>query len=56
MEPEDIAVGVLAVVELGDEVFERCASLVCKLFEENLGLFLCEGAHIGKVRTSGLNL
>jgi hypothetical protein len=54
MEPEDIAVGVGAVVEGCDEVFERGASVVCEFLEENLRFFLCEGAHIGRLCSSGL--
>ena len=55
MEPEDIAVGVGLVVEWCDEVFERRASVVCEFLEENLGLFFREGAHIGKLCSSGFN-
>lgn len=46
MEAEDVAVSVGGVVEGSDEVLERGAGVVCQLGEEDLGLFLCECAHL----------
>jgi hypothetical protein len=56
VKPEDIAIGVWTVIEGRDEVFERGAGVVCKFFEENLRLFFREGAHIGEIYSSRLNL
>ena len=47
VQAEDVAVGVGAVVERRDEVLQRGAGVVCELGEEDLGLFLGEGAHCG---------
>lgn len=45
MKTEDIAIGVGRIIEGRNEVLQRVASIVGKLLEESLGLFLCEGAH-----------
>lgn len=45
---EDIAISVRRVVERRDEVLERGARVVGQLGEQDLGLFFCERAHIGR--------
>jgi hypothetical protein len=56
VKPEDIAIGVRTVIEGRNEVFERCAGIVCKFLEKNLRFFFSEGAHIGEIYSSRLNL
>jgi hypothetical protein len=51
-----MTVGVGAVVEGCDEVFEGGAGVVCEFLEENLGLFFCEGTHIDKIRNSNSDI
>ena len=45
MKAEDATVGIGSIVERSDEVLERCASVVGKLFEQYLRFLLCQRPH-----------
>jgi hypothetical protein len=55
MQPEDISVGIGAVIEGCDEVFEGGAGVVCEFLEEHLGLFFREGTHVCDIQSFDLN-
>lgn len=45
---ENITISVWGVVERRDQILQRGASVVGQFGEQDLGLFFCERAHIGR--------